>query len=239
MGTEERISYIRHERDSKENRKDQLLTAHEEATLRVCVSLDFNDRMSDKVRSTMRVWPIAFVSQELNSLARQLGYAYKLLLTHESYKASLLVTSYSEEDMKDHVSHFAIATWECMTRTSHVLELYEDRLDRLVVLSPDADEVLMEEEILDSSRIFVIGGLVDRTVSKNETRAFGRRNNLALRRLPIREVLGSKVHPVLNINTVFEILCAIHFDGVSMKEALDTLIPQRKHKGTEPRRHAS
>lgn len=55
-----------------------------------------------------------------------------------------------------------------------------------------------------------------------------------MRRLPLREHIGSQVKPILNISTVFEILQRLA-DGSSWPEALGCLPArkQRAQRGTE------
>merc|ERR1719498_1013293 len=72
--------------------------------------------------------------------------------------------------------------------------------DRLVVLSPDAEEDLEE---VDESRIYVIGGIVDRTVRKLQSRDQAEAQGAqCLRRIPIKRHGPQGMHPVLNIDTV-------------------------------------
>eukprot|EP01056_Protomagalhaensia_sp_Gyna25_P004944 Protomagalhaensia_sp_Gyna_25__4943@NODE_533_length_3189_cov_185_222222_g417_i0_p1_GENE_NODE_533_length_3189_cov_185_222222_g417_i0NODE_533_length_3189_cov_185_222222_g417_i0_p1_ORF_typecomplete_len292_score43_83tRNA_m1G_MT/PF01746_21/5e03tRNA_m1G_MT/PF01746_21/1_4e11RNA_Me_trans/PF04252_13/2_6e06Phage_Nu1/PF07471_12/0_32_NODE_533_length_3189_cov_185_222222_g417_i021473022 len=218
MTTEERIVYIREERYYQENQNEilrrKLLQAREEATLHICINLDFNERMSAK---------------ELRSLASQLGYVFKSVWKNEHYKVSIDITSFTTQFVND-CQFYGYSRWNSLTSEDHVLELHRDRKSDMIVLSPDADTLLKDEEIRDSSKIFIIGGLVDRTVCKGETRSFALRNELESRRLPIRESLGSTVHPVLNINSVADILMAVHCDQLSLLEAFLKLIPQRKQR---------
>jgi tRNA (guanine9-N1)-methyltransferase len=78
----------------------------------------------------------------------------------------------------------------------------------VVYLSPDAEEVLGE---LDRQSVYVIGGLVDRTVKVNQSRSrvhvlnqMGA--NIRCCRLPIAECFPDAVHKVLNCDTVFAAL---------------------------------
>lgn len=109
------------------------------------------------------------------------------------------------------------------------------RKEELVFLTPDADEVL---NVVDASKVYVIGGLVDRTTRKvRETAAAwvaaarvagsvcgaltdwhprtttqhissSRATDLgiSMKRLPLQEHLPVLLKPVMNVNTVFEML---------------------------------
>eukprot|EP00198_Chlamydomonas_reinhardtii_P013077 XP_001702414.1 predicted protein [Chlamydomonas reinhardtii] len=105
--------------------------------------------------------------------------------------------------------------------------------DRVVVLSPDAEEPL---EAVDTAHVYVVGGIVDRTVRKGLTVKFAETERVACRRLPIRENaeqlgLGKGVtkNPVLNIDDVVRALLVFHDTGDWVK-ALDVAIPLRKRK---------
>ncbi|KAL4436609.1 hypothetical protein ABPG75_003748 [Micractinium tetrahymenae] len=98
----------------------------------------------------------------------------------------------------------------------------------VVVLSPDAEEPL---GTLEQDKVYVIGGLVDRTVQKGASLRLAQRHGAHAVRLPIAEHLGplSKGKGVLNVNDVFAALLAVHA-GQSWKAALEAAIPQRFHQ---------
>lgn len=79
-------------------------------------------------------------------------------------------------------------------------------------------------------QVYVIGGLVDRTVRKGASLGLAQRCGARAVRLPIAEHLGSAAlgnsKGVLNVNDVFNALLAVHA-GDSWLEALDAAIPQR------------
>lgn len=108
---------------------------------------------------------------------------------------------------------------------------HEEALDQLfpseelVVLSPDAEEAL---GALEQGKVYVIGGLVDRTVQKGASLRLARQHNARAVRLPIAEHLGplAKGKGVLNVNDVFAALLAVHA-GQGWRAALEAAIPQR------------
>ena len=77
-------------------------------------------------------------------------------------------------------------------------------------------------------QVYVIGGLVDRTVQKGATLALAQRCGARAVRLPIVETLGGLPtgRGVLNINDVFEALLAVHA-GQCWAAALEAAVPQR------------
>jgi len=77
-------------------------------------------------------------------------------------------------------------------------------MTKVVVLSPDADEDL--DEVREDC-VYVIGGLVDRTVKKMESRSQAeQRGAQCFRRIPIKSHGPPGLHPVLNIDVVVRIL---------------------------------
>ena len=97
------------------------------------------------------------------------------------------------------------------------------------MLSPDSENVLEDFDLENS--IYIIGGLVDRTVKAKET--FQRANEIGITsmRLPLKETIYSEINPfkfkkVLNMNTVVEILHT-KASGLSWKETFLSCIPNR------------
>ena len=85
--------------------------------------------------------------------------------------------------------------------------------------------------------MYVIGGLVDRTVQKGASLGVARALGAAAARLPIAETLGpgavAKGKGVLNVNDVFAALLAVHAGG-TWTEALEAAIPARFRGGGRP-----
>ena len=78
----------------------------------------------------------------------------------------------------------------------------------IIMLSPDAEEVLTE---INSQAVYVVGGLVDRTVKSYQTLMKAQELGISCMRLTIKESISDVTNPfklkkVLNINTVVEIL---------------------------------
>ncbi|GLI62533.1 hypothetical protein VaNZ11_005193 [Volvox africanus] len=104
----------------------------------------------------------------------------------------------------------------------------------VVVLSPDAAEPLLD---LDSERrVYVIGGIVDRTHRKGLTLKYAEARQVECRRLPVAEHAeqlglgkGTRKCPVLNIDDVVKALIIYH-DTRDWVRALDAAIPIRKRK---------
>eukprot|EP00211_Chloroparvula_japonica_P005877 CAMPEP_0119135564 /NCGR_PEP_ID=MMETSP1310-20130426/19528_1 /TAXON_ID=464262 /ORGANISM="Genus nov. species nov., Strain RCC2339" /LENGTH=354 /DNA_ID=CAMNT_0007126459 /DNA_START=139 /DNA_END=1200 /DNA_ORIENTATION=+ len=112
-----------------------------------------------------------------------------------------------------------------------LLDVFKDRTDDIVYLSPDATEDLLE---VDSTKIYVIGGIVDRDRLRNYSKNFSEKQNLRCVRLPLartvkEHALDIRVNPKLSlsVNGVYEMLQRV-VDGVSWADAIMERYPQRK-----------
>jgi tRNA (guanine9-N1)-methyltransferase len=99
----------------------------------------------------------------------------------------------------------------------------------IVLLSPDAVDVV---ESFDDDKVYVIGGIVDRTVQKAVTLGRGASEQVQTMRLPIPEYLGQTAGNVLNIDTVVQIICK-HRETGDWASTLSETIPLRR-KGPTP-----
>lgn len=97
--------------------------------------------------------------------------------------------------------------------------------DHVIMLSPDAHCVL---ERLDENKVYVIGAMVDNFRMMRTTLDEANVRGHRCARLPVPEVLGAKVDPVLNIDTVIQIMAVFHETG-SWRQALQA-VPARKRR---------
>lgn len=103
------------------------------------------------------------------------------------------------------------------------IEAVFDKED-IVYLTSDSSNVL---ETLDSSKVYIIGGLIDHNSLKGLCLDIAVRKGLAHARLPIDEYVKLKSRRVLTINQVFEILLRYTESG-SWRDAFFKVIPTRK-----------
>ena len=90
----------------------------------------------------------------------------------------------------------------------------------------DATVVL---ESLSREVVYVIGGMVDNKRIMGKTRSIAQQQGIRAARLPIAELLGADVDPVLNVNTVVEVLSSFQATGC-WQQALRGALPPRKQK---------
>ena len=201
-----------------------------EKSFQVCVDCAFQDHMTPK---------------EINSLALQLRYCYSVN-KRNPHPCRLAATSVTGSTLKhlQNVSGFEEWSKLAFTVTSESLEEFyckQDQskhanggaggptsLDNVVYLTSDSDTLL---EDLDDSKVYVVGGIVDRNRLKRATLDRANRLGVATARLPIDEHLRlGDATRVLTVNTVFELLLKYREPGRprDWKKALLEVLPHRK-----------
>jgi tRNA (guanine9-N1)-methyltransferase len=167
--------------------------------------------------------------REVGSLAKQLRYCYSLN-RRAPHPCVMSVTGLGGETLRhlQNVSGYDEWTTYAYFPTEQPLEQhFVDRLSDVVYLTSDAEATL---EDLDDSKVYVIGGIVDRNRLKGVTNQKARSLNLATAKLPLAEHLASMpTTPVLTVNHVFELLLKYREHGRDWKKAMEAVIPQRKH----------
>lgn len=96
----------------------------------------------------------------------------------------------------------------------------------IVYLTSDSDNIIQD---LDSSKVYIIGGIVDHNKHKLLTLNKARSEKIAHGKLPIGTYLNMKSRHVLAVNHVFEIMLAVSSEGKSWAEALLQALPERKN----------
>eukprot|EP00163_Fabomonas_tropica_P006763 TRINITY_DN1634_c0_g1_i1.p1 TRINITY_DN1634_c0_g1~~TRINITY_DN1634_c0_g1_i1.p1 ORF type:complete len:220 (+),score=61.00 TRINITY_DN1634_c0_g1_i1:679-1338(+) len=114
---------------------------------------------------------------------------------------------------------------EFYTEPRDVLQIYPK--DRIIILSDEGTEVL---EKLEYGKVYVIGGIVDRSTKKGLTRSKAEEYGLRSMRLPIKENISFRGRQTLNVNTVWNILHNFQ-EHQDWKKALSEEIPLRKQPG--------
>jgi tRNA (guanine9-N1)-methyltransferase len=124
------------------------------------------------------------------------------------------------------------AAWPINTHPESLLELYSP--NQLVLMSPDAQEPLMT---LDMTKVYVIGGIVDKTVQKGLTLEFAQEHGVQAYRLPIKEhaeqlgldFAGANKRPILTAADV--VTAIIEFNRTQdWVVALEAAVPARKRR---------
>jgi len=149
-------------------------------SFKVCIDCSFESKMTSK---------------EINSLASQIRYCYSNNKNNE-HPCLLAATSVVGETLKHlkNVSGFEEWSRRAFTVTDESLEeYYKENLDKVVYLTSDATTTLTD---LDDSKIYVIGGIVDRNRLKRV--AIERADALGLKtaKLPLDDYVKKMVRVI-------------------------------------------
>ena len=189
-------------------------------SLKICVDCSFSKLMSSK---------------EMSRLAQQIGRCYAL---NKLFARPVHFTLCNLQ--KDSPFYAELCRVNdgferyILERVEQSIDEYKATSDELVYLSPDSDEYLEE---VDANHVYVIGGLVDETVSKKVTLTKCNELQIKSYALPIEKYLQRQsvaplaksftYNKILTINQVFEIL-ATYFVDKDWPNALARSVPKRK-----------
>jgi tRNA (guanine9-N1)-methyltransferase len=179
----------------------------------VCLDCSFEEFMTPK---------------EINSLALQIRYCYGNN-RRNSHPCALAATSLTGGTLKhlENVmgfSQWSDWAWSCTDKSLE--EYYEKDLSNVVYLTSDSENTLQD---LDDSKIYVIGGIVDRNRLKRGAIDRAEKLGIVTARLPLDEHLRKmEATRVLTCNHVFDILLHYRENGKDWKKALEAVMPQRK-----------
>ncbi|KAG8059574.1 hypothetical protein GUJ93_ZPchr0002g24247 [Zizania palustris] len=191
-------------------RTERLRRAAEGAGQKVVLDLEFGDLMRPN---------------EIHSLTQQIMYCYAVN-GRSATPAHLWLTGCNGE-MATHLQRIpGYDKWIIEKAAKPYLEALEDCKDNLVYLTADAETVLDD---LDTSKIYIIGGLVDRNRWKGITLKKAVDQGIQCAKLPIGNYLKMSSSQVLTVNQVFEIMLKF-VETRDWKASFFQVIPQRKRE---------
>eukprot|EP01022_Parablepharisma_sp_SALTPOND_P017482 TRINITY_DN2802_c0_g1_i1.p1 TRINITY_DN2802_c0_g1~~TRINITY_DN2802_c0_g1_i1.p1 ORF type:complete len:307 (+),score=57.51 TRINITY_DN2802_c0_g1_i1:84-1004(+) len=178
---------------------------------RIVIDCNFDDKMTER---------------ELKSLAQQLGYVYS---TNKRSKApaNLCVTGIGP-NMKKQLEKMSYDKWRINFSEEDYIGLYPK--EDLVYLTADATDVL---HTIDSGKVYIIGGIVDRNRYKMITYNKAVEQGIKTAKLPLDQHINLKATKVLTVNHVFSCLIKYIETQDWTKAFLETL-PLRKHVAPLP-----
>ncbi|KAL3673477.1 hypothetical protein V7S43_001187 [Phytophthora oleae] len=183
---------------------------------------------------------LAFASKqttrERHSIFKQLGCVYGYLKTCPLDKlVSLRLVSCTQDLAAICVQH-GVPSWKIGRHEDAMEQIYDS--DELVYLSPDSHNVL---EQVDPTCVYVVGGIVDRSVRKGETQTKAASHSIRTARLPLQEYFekaGTQVRThVMNVDSVIMVLneVANHADwGRAFQRAVPLRITRTKVRQEKP-----
>jgi hypothetical protein len=149
-------------------------------------------------------------------------------------------------DLAAFCGHMGAAAWPVAAHGGHVTWVFPPSGGhRLVLLSPDAPEPLQGP--LDPGAVYIIGGIVDKSVVKGLSLGWAASvPGVAARRLPVREAAaelgmdfdGANKSPPLGISDVVVALLEAACNGGDWPSALAAALPARVRRGGR-RRHVA
>lgn len=210
MSKEERIEYYR-KKEEEENAKLENLKRGLKSNYKIIFDLDYLNLMK---------------KTEIKSLTSQVSYSYSLNKTLKTPFCFYLCNYVGE--VKKEMEMMGSSNWSVKfyeEKFYQVEEIIKSERD-IIYLSPDSPNVLSE---VNDKSIYIIGGFVDKPVSK--FRSLDKANGLDIKtaRLPLDDYLKDLVNPVLNINNVVEIL-ASYIETQNWESTIQNLVPGRMIK---------
>ncbi|PKU80971.1 tRNA (guanine(9)-N1)-methyltransferase [Dendrobium catenatum] len=180
---------------------------------KVVLDLEFSDLMSPS---------------EIQSLAHQIMYCYAVNGKCE-YPAHLWLTGCNGNIGSQLQRLPGYDKWIIEKESRPYIEVFQDHKEKLIYLTADAETTLEE---LDTNRIYIIGGLVDRNRWKGITMKKANEQGIQSAKLPIGNYIKLASSQVLTVNQVVEILLKF-VETRDWKKAFFTVIPQRKRGAVE------
>jgi len=177
--------------------------------INVCIDLGFESEHSAK---------------ELLSLCKQLQLSYNVL-KRSLVPVHLHVTSLGSlsQHARDLYKSQGVDRWKVDQHEGGPWDVFPK--ERLVFLTPDAETSL---DRFEDSTIYIIGGVVDRSVRKSVTLNRALEERITVRRLPIQEYFPARRGShILNIDAVLASICK-HRELEDWTMALAETMPLRK-----------
>lgn len=161
--------------------------------------------------------------REMKSLVTQLAFCYGIN-RRVSNPFNYFLCSYKDE-VKFEFEKMGSKFWYVNLIENNFYEnqqLMEDK-DKFIYLSPDSPNLL---ENISEENVYIIGGFVDKPVSKNRTLFKANLLNIKTARLPLDEHVKDLKNNVLNVNTVVEII-AEYYETKDWKKSIEKALPKR------------
>ena len=183
---EEKLIYGAEKKLKKLRRNENAVNAMN-SNINVCIDLSFNDLNS---------------SREQRSLVKQCTLAYAAV-RNSSHGVALHISSLNG-DVGEALGNQGVDQWYIRRHSSSAFDTFDK--ENIIVLSPDANHTLTD---LDPSKVYVIGGIVDRTVRSNITLDKAHEKGVKALRLPVKEYFPKAQSHVINIDQVVTFFCTL------------------------------
>ncbi|KAK8797422.1 hypothetical protein WA158_004630 [Blastocystis sp. Blastoise] len=202
--SEEREQILLKMKEEKEQKHKELVDSLEHGQ-RICIDIQFADTMS----------PF-----EKNSLIKQISLCHRANRNSTNHISLNVCGLIPEED--ETLSKSGGKSWIVNYHKESIEKVFSPT--EMLYMSPDGPNIL---EKVDPNKVYIIGGIVDRTVNKNLSLTRATSLSIPAYRLPIKEYIPECTKPVLNINTMIEIFLD-YLQIPDWKLCLQKCIPKRK-----------
>lgn len=160
---------------------------------------------------------------EINSLVQQIMYCYAV--NGRCTSPGHLWLTGCQGEMEIQLKRLpGFDKWIIEKENLSYIEAFQDRKEHLVYLTADSENILDE---LDLTKIYIVGGLVDRNRWKGITMKKAKEQGIQTAKLPIGDYLKMSSSQVLTVNQVIEILLKF-LETRDWKTSFFQVIPQRK-----------
>ncbi|KAL6591035.1 guanine-1-methyltransferase-domain-containing protein [Neocallimastix sp. 'constans'] len=180
--------------------------------MRVVIDESFDDLMMEK---------------EIKSMVSQITHCYSYN-RQSLHPVKLYCTSFGSKTkaaFEDKVSDYE--RWrksEIIFESKPYEKFFENEKENLVYLTADSPNTI---DTFDETKIYIIGGIVDKNRYKNLTLEKANKQNIATARLPINENIKMSSRKVLTVNHMFKII--VNFlETKNWEKSLMDVLPQRK-----------
>lgn len=195
-------------RSEEREKKSERLNNAKENGQNVVVDLGFSNLMAPN---------------EINSLVQQIMYCYAVN-GRCSTPAHIWLTG-CEGEMETQLQRLpGYDKWIIEKDNRPYIDTFHDQKEHLVYLTADSENML---DALDPTKIYIVGGLVDRNRWKGITMKKAEEQGIQTAKLPIGTFLKMSSSQVLTVNQVIEILLK-YLEAKDWKDAFFQVIPQRK-----------
>jgi len=174
---------------------------------RIVIDCNFDDKMSER---------------EFKSLVQQLSYVY-CTNKRAKHPSNVCITGIGP-NIKHQLEKVNYEKWRIKFSEEDYMKLYPK--EDLVYLTADATDIMTT---IDPSKVYIIGGLVDRNRYKNITFNRAKDQGIKTAKLPLDQYVDIKnATKVLTVNHVFSILLK-YIDTKDWAKAFVDVLPLRKH----------
>ncbi|XP_024184923.1 tRNA (guanine(9)-N1)-methyltransferase [Rosa chinensis] len=195
-------------RSEERDRKTERLTRAKECGQKIVIDLEFSHLMTPS---------------ETHSLVQQIMYCYAV--NGRSREPCHLWLTGCKGEMGTQLRRLpGFDKWSVEREDGSYIEALESEKNNLVYLTADSENVVDD---LDRSKIYIIGGLVDRNRWKGITMKKAEEQGIQTAKLPIGKYLNMCSSQVLTVNQVVEILLK-YLETKDWKASFFQVIPQRK-----------